>query len=202
MSQRTQMRRPLRLIVAIALIAVGRTRHALAFSMPSQNAATDRRSFCAWALVACPTSASALNKETKDTMLFLKDTSTDVAKERFRLARSDLAYLVEHYAEISASGGGDAVRNYLGTQGITSGMYGIQKVLKRLQGEADDIVEYTETMDEFNAYLYQAEGAAYQSMFAQHSSSRSTPESLLATAKQDVLQMVKYMDRMAEQLSI
>jgi hypothetical protein len=30
--------------------------------------------------------------------------------------------------------------------------------LKELQDQADDIVEYTEAMEEFNAYLYQAEG--------------------------------------------
>lgn len=128
--------------------------------------------------------------------------SPDDAKKRFLLARTDMCYLLDHYSEISSAGGGDAVRRYLGTVGVTSGMYGILKVLKILQEEADDIVEYTETMDEFNAYLYQAEGAAYQSLFVEHSSAKGTPESLLATAKQDIVQMKKYMDMMATQLGL
>ena len=128
--------------------------------------------------------------------------SADDAKKRLLLARTDICYLLDHYSEISSEGSGDAVRRYLGTVGVTSGMYGILKVLKGLQEEAEDIVEYTETMDEFNAYLYQAEGAAYQSLFVEHSSAKGTPESLLATAKQDIVQMKKYMDLMATQLGL
>lgn len=127
--------------------------------------------------------------------------SVQDAKKRFDLARKDVQYLLDHYTEISRKGG-DEVRRYLGTVGVTSGMYGITKVLKQLQEEADDLVEYTETMDEFNAYLYQAEGAAYQSLFVEHSSAKGTPESFLATAKQDVIQMNKYMNQLASQLSL
>ena len=81
-------------------------------------------------------------------------------------------------------------------------MYGITKVVKALREEAEDIVEFTEIADEFEAYLFQAEGAAYQSLFAEHSSAKSTPESLLATAKKDVLQMRKFMGQLASQLSL
>ena len=47
-------------------------------------------------------------------------------------------------------------------------MYGLPKALKALKEEVDDIVEYTETLNDFEAYKYQAEGAAYQSMFVEH----------------------------------
>ncbi|KAL3897975.1 MAG: hypothetical protein SGARI_006787, partial [Bacillariaceae sp.] len=115
-----------------------------------------------------------------------KNFSTGDAKERLSAARKDLKYLVENYADISKQGG-DKVRSILGTQGVSSSLYGIQKVLKLLREEADDIVEYTEAMDEFNAYYYQAEGAAYQSMFVEHSSAKGTPESFLKTAKADII---------------
>jgi hypothetical protein len=128
-----------------------------------------------------------------------KHFSVEDAKQRFQAARKDLRYLVENYSDIS-KGGGDAVRNYLGTQGVNSNLYGIQRVLKILRDEASDIVEYTEAMDEFNAYYYQAEGAAYQSLFVEHSSAKGTPESFLKTAKQDLDQMEKYMDLVAAQL--
>lgn len=81
-------------------------------------------------------------------------------------------------------------------------MYGIMKVLKSLKEEADDIVEYTEALDEFEAYLLQAEGAAYQSMFVEHSSAKSTPESLLKTAKGDIINARKFMGDLAVQLNM
>uniref|UniRef100_A0A448YZ72 DUF4142 domain-containing protein n=1 Tax=Pseudo-nitzschia multistriata TaxID=183589 RepID=A0A448YZ72_9STRA len=123
------------------------------------------------------------------------------AKERFVAARKELRSLIDDYAEIS-KGGGDAVRARLGTQGISSDLFGIQKVLKTLSEEADDLVEYTEMMEEFDAYYFQAEGAAYQSMFVEHSSAKGTPESFLKTAKTDILQMEKYMDQLAVQLKL
>lgn len=131
-----------------------------------------------------------------------KNFSADDAKKRFQDARKDLKYLLDNYSDISKNGGGDAVRNYLGTQGVNSHLYGIQKVLKILTEEAEDIVEYSEAMEEFNAYYYQAEGAAYQSMFAEHSSAKVSPESCLATAQQDIVQMAKYMDQLAVQLNL
>ena len=130
-----------------------------------------------------------------------KNFSVDDAKKRFQAARKDVRYLLDNYSEISNSkNGGDNVRNYLGTQGVNSNLFGIQKVLKILKEESKDIVEFTEAMDEFNAYYYQAEGAAYQSLFVEHSSAKGTTESLLATAKKDLIQMEKYMDILASQL--
>ena len=54
-----------------------------------------------------------------------------------------------------SKGGGDNIRSYLGTVCVATSMYGITKVLKELQEQADDIAEYTENMNEFNAYLVQ-----------------------------------------------
>jgi hypothetical protein len=81
-------------------------------------------------------------------------------------------------------------------------MYGINKVLRLLNEEAEDIVEYTEALNEIEAYLFQAEGAAYQSLFVEHSSAKSTPESLLKTARGDIINMRKYMSEMAKQLNL
>jgi 1,2-phenylacetyl-CoA epoxidase PaaB subunit len=128
-----------------------------------------------------------------------KNFSVQDARQRFQAARKDLRYLIDNYSDISKAGG-DAVRNYLGTQGVNSNLYGIQKVLKILQEEANDIVEFTEAMDEFNAYYYQAEGAAYQSLFVEYSSAKGTPEAFLQSAKQDLDQMEKYMDLVAAQI--
>ena len=128
-----------------------------------------------------------------------KSFSVDDAKQRLTAAQKDLKFLVENYAEISKNGG-DAVRNALGTQGVNSNLYGIQKVLKILRDEAEDLVEYTEALDEFNAYYYQAEGAAYQSLFVEHSSAKGTPEGFLKTAKADIVQCDKLLDKLAAQV--
>ena len=66
------------------------------------------------------------------------------------------------YTNIS-KGGGDNVRSYLETVCVATSMYGITNVLKELQEQADDIVEYTENMNEFNAYLSAAYNACYSS---------------------------------------
>lgn len=125
----------------------------------------------------------------------------DAGKARFQLAIRDVDILLDNYDALARSGG-DTVRLYLGTQGVKSNMFGIMKVLKSLKEEADDIVEYTEAMDEFEIYLFQAEGAAYQSMFVEHSSAKGTPESVLKTARGDVVNMRKFMSLLATQLNV
>lgn len=139
-------------------------------------------------------------KQTKTSKLG-ENLTTEQAKKRLLEAMADVDELIENYSEIS-KGGGDAVRRYLGTVGVDKKMYGITKVVKSLRDEADDIVEYTESANEFEAYLYQAEGAAYQSLFIEHSSAKGTPETFLATAKKDVVSMRKFMGDLALQLSL
>mmetsp|Transcript_5940 Transcript_5940/g.11783 ORF Transcript_5940/g.11783 Transcript_5940/m.11783 type:complete len:231 (+) Transcript_5940:70-762(+) len=139
------------------------------------------------------------DKSTPDLPPFASTSITE-AKNRFLLAIRDIDSLLANYDTISTNG--DNVRLYLGTQGIKSHMYGISKVLKFLKDEAEDIVEYTEALNEFEAYLFQAEGAAYQSLFVEHSSAKSTPESLLRTAKGDVVMVRKFMGVMAGQLGM
>lgn len=86
-----------------------------------------------------------------------KELTIEQAKERIVKGQESLVYLIDHFEEIVDGGGGDNVRRYLGTVGTTSGMYGISRVMKQLQDEADDIVEYTETMNEVNSAIAGAE---------------------------------------------
>ena len=148
----------------------------------------------AFALLADPKSGDAALKAGKTVGIV-------EAKKRFTLAIKDIDELLDNYAEISTSGG-DNVRLYLGTVGTKSHMYGITKILKELREEADDVIDFTETANEVEAYLFQAEGAAYQSLFVGGSSAKGTPESLLATAKKDVISMRKLMGDLAIQLNL
>jgi hypothetical protein len=143
--------------------------------------------------------AMLMDKSSPDVLPFSGDAAA--AKERFRRAIMDVDDLLANYDEITRSGG-DNVRLYLGTQGVKSNMYGILKVLNGLREEADDIVEFTEALNEFEAYLFQAEGAAYQSLFAEFSSAKIEPGSLLRTARGDVVNMRKFMGVLASQLNL
>ena len=192
------------------LIFIATFAHVAAFSLPSNNIPQDRRSIIIQQIVTASAVVSLPFYPPPANALLLDNSSPDLpafaggvieAKERLKLAIADIDDLLNNYETISKTGG-DSVRLYLGTQGVKSHMYGIMKVLRSLKEEADDIVEYTEAMDSFEAYKNQAEGAAYQSMFAEHSSAKSTPESLLQTAKGDIVNLRKYMGELAAQLHL
>jgi hypothetical protein len=123
------------------------------------------------------------------------------SKERLAQARISLAYLTDNYDTIRA-GGGDNVRRYLGTVGTTSGLYGIMKVLKELQKEAEDIVEYTEGMSEFEYSLLGADTAAYSANFVEHSSAKTKPEVFFKDAKREIDNMKVQLDKMVSELNL
>lgn len=156
-----------------------------------------------FALMQQPQISSATIKTestTSSAVLFSPDQklSKEDAKYRFTNAQADLKYLLDNYVSIS-EGGGDNVRRYLGTVGITSNLYGIRKVLKVLQDEAGDIVEYTETMNDFDASLIGADQACYSTMFAKQSSAKTY---LFNDAKNEVKRMITYMDAMAKEINL
>lgn len=123
------------------------------------------------------------------------------AKARFQEARKILDDLIENYDDIS-KGGGDAVRRYLGTVGTDSALFGIMRVLKELQNECDDVVEYSESMEEFDYYLRAADTAVYSANFVEYSAAKTKPEKFFADAKADASKMKMYMDKMAAELRI
>lgn len=124
------------------------------------------------------------------------------ARARFVTAQKDLQYLSENYDDIVKNGGGDNVRRYLGTVGFTSGMYGISKVMKELQKEAKDIVEYTENMNEFDAALRGADTACYSANFVEFSAAKTRPEAFFDDARVEIEQMLQIMKTMAAEVNL
>jgi Asp-tRNA(Asn)/Glu-tRNA(Gln) amidotransferase C subunit len=123
------------------------------------------------------------------------------AKDRLIEARKSLGELVDNYDEI-AKGGGDNVRRYLGTVGVKSGLYGINRVLKTLQEEANDIVEYTENLNEFDYSLRAADTAVYSANFVEYSSAKTKPEKFFEDARIEINRMQVYLDEMIAQLDL
>jgi hypothetical protein len=125
--------------------------------------------------------------------------NVDDAKARFLEARKTLDYLVENYDAISR-GGGDNVRRYLGTVGTSSALYGISKLMKELQKEAEDIVEFTENMQDFDYFLRAADTAAYSANFVEYSPSKTKPEKFFEDARSACIKMALHMEKMAAEL--
>jgi hypothetical protein len=125
--------------------------------------------------------------------------TAEEAKKRFHQARQSLQYLLDHYDEICL-GGGDNVRRYLGTVGTSSGLWGIGKVMRSLQEEADDLVEFTETMTDVEASIQQADGSAYMAIFVTTSTSGTPPEKYFKDALIEAQRAAKGMDKMASLL--
>lgn len=123
------------------------------------------------------------------------------AKQKFLDAKKSVEYLADHYDEIS-KGGGDNVRRYLGTVVTDAPMVGIMKVLKELQKDADDIVEYTENVDAFEYSLRAADTAVYSANFVTFSSAKTKPEEYFANAFQEIKKMRTCMDNMAAELNL
>lgn len=123
------------------------------------------------------------------------------AKDRLIEAKKSLSELVDKYDEI-AKGGGDNVRRYLGTVGVTSGLYGINRVLKTLQEEAKDVVEYTENLNEFDYSLRAADTAVYSANFVEYSSAKTKPEKFFEDARIEIDRMQVYLDEMMSQLDL
>ena len=129
--------------------------------------------------------------------------SYDQALVRFQQGRDSLDYLMTHYADIQAQGGGDNVRRYLGTVGTSSGLYGISKVMRSLQAQADDnLVEFTEAMTEIEQAIQQADGSAYMAIFVTTSTSGVPPEKYFNDALLEIKRAAKGMTDMADVLGM
>jgi hypothetical protein len=89
-------------------------------------------------------------------------------------------------------------KRYLGTVGTSSGLYGISKVLKTLQEEADDndMVDYTELVYDFEQALRDADTACYSAIFVEFSAAKTPPEKFFIDAKGDVARMQKYFNEL------
>lgn len=151
-----------------------------------------------------PLSTNAvMNVDAEGAQVFKAGQSLGVedAKARFVEARRVLQELLDNYDEVQ-KGGGDSVRRYLGTVGTASAMYGISKVMKELQEQADDIVEYTENMNEFESALRAADTACYSANFVEFSAAKTKPEKFFEDAKRETKEMMVLMDRMAPEIGL
>ena len=114
--------------------------------------------------------------------------STDAAKEQWKQSVKVIDAMLSDWPSLK---GGDAIRVELGTQGTTSPLFQIDKALKALRDEAEDLVEFTEQSDEFLLRLAAADSMAYSANFAGGSGKPTPPAVYIEKSKKEVEDMQK-----------
>ena len=137
---------------------------------------------CAGALASAPKPALAI--------------SADAAKEQWKKSVAVIDAMLSDWSSLEKKGG-DAIRVELGTQGTTSPLFQIDKALKALREEAEDLVEFTEQSDEFMLRLAAADSMAYSANFAGGSGKPTPPAVYIEKSKKEV----EDMQRIAKALS-
>jgi hypothetical protein len=123
-------------------------------------------------------------------------TSTDAAKDQWKQSVRVIDAMLSDWSSL-ATKGGDAIRVELGTQGTTSPLFQIEKALRALRDEAEDLVEFTEQSDEFLLRLAAADSMAYSANFAGGSGKPTPPAVYIEKSKKEV----EDMQRIAKALS-
>ena len=161
-------------------------------STAAQEAASkglaDRRSFLVQApFVTIATSSSIISTLTGAVKpAFAVD--VDGAKAQWNSAVNTIDNLLGNW-DTFAKGGGDAIRTELGTQGITSPLFQIDKALKVLRDNVDDLVEFTEQSEEFGLALSRADSMAYSANFAGGSGKPTPPAVYIEKSKKEVIDL-------------
>lgn len=122
--------------------------------------------------------------------------STDAAKDQWKKSVAVIDAMLSDWPILEKKGG-DAIRVELGTQGTTSPLFQVDKALKALREEAEDLVEFTEQSDEFMLRLAAADSMAYSANFAGGSGKPTPPAVYIEKSKTEV----EDMQRIAKALS-
>jgi len=135
-----------------------------------------------------------------------KDLTLNEALDRFSLGIESLSNLVDNWDKVVEDGGGDNIRRYLGTVGVSSGLYGINKVLRTIKDLAPgdeldvDVVEFSEGCDDLVGAINRADGSAYMSIFTSFSSSSVPPTKYFKDSLVETKQALNIMKDLAKQL--
>lgn len=109
--------------------------------------------------------------------------STESARDQWKQSTITIDKLLDGWSTV---GGGDGIRVQLGTQGTTSPLFQIDKALKVLRQESEDIVEFTEQAEEFQLALARADSMAYSANFAGGSGKPTPPSYYIEKSKTEV----------------
>jgi hypothetical protein len=127
--------------------------------------------------------------------------TADSARNQLRQAKTTIDDLLQNWSTVEGGGGDaipDALRTKLGTQGITSSLFQIDKAFKALrQSEyVDDFVEFQETSEEFIGALYRADSMASSANNKTGSGKQTPPAVFIESARVEVAEMQRIANKM------
>mmetsp|Transcript_10936 Transcript_10936/g.16116 ORF Transcript_10936/g.16116 Transcript_10936/m.16116 type:complete len:202 (-) Transcript_10936:80-685(-) len=114
--------------------------------------------------------------------------TTDAAKDQLKQSVVVIEKMLNNWESFKS---GDAIRVEIGTQGTSSPLFQIDKAFKVLRDEVEDIIEFTETSDEFLLTLARADSMAYSANFAGGSGKPTPPAVYIEKAKKEVMDLQK-----------
>eukprot|EP00592_Proboscia_alata_P008367 CAMPEP_0194358196 /NCGR_PEP_ID=MMETSP0174-20130528/5491_1 /TAXON_ID=216777 /ORGANISM="Proboscia alata, Strain PI-D3" /LENGTH=208 /DNA_ID=CAMNT_0039128445 /DNA_START=106 /DNA_END=730 /DNA_ORIENTATION=+ len=120
--------------------------------------------------------------------------TADSAKGQWRQASTQLDDLLLNWSTekwAAEVGGGDTIRQKLGTQGATSQLFQIEKAFKALRDSeyVDDGIEFQETTEEFMDALYRADSLASSSNNKTGSGKQTPPAVFIEQSREEVIKM-------------
>jgi len=157
---------------------------------PKETVWKNRRTF----LVQTPLVAAALT-----TSLSASALTPETAASQWQEAVQTIDKLLDDWDTV-AKGGGDAIRTQLGTQGITSPLFQVDKALKLLREEAEDLIEFTELSNEFSLALSRADSMAYSANFAGGSGKPTPPAVYIEKSRKEVMELQSIAKSLSSQL--
>mmetsp|Transcript_14285 Transcript_14285/g.18017 ORF Transcript_14285/g.18017 Transcript_14285/m.18017 type:complete len:208 (+) Transcript_14285:80-703(+) len=115
--------------------------------------------------------------------------SPEVARNQWKQSQTTIENLLQNWSGIAAQGGGDGIRRELGTVGVTSPLFQIDKALKVLRDEAEDLIEFTDQAEEFQLALSRADSMAYSANFAGGSGKPTPPAVYIEKSRKEVIEL-------------
>jgi hypothetical protein len=124
----------------------------------------------------------------------------DAASARSQLEASETAVddLLQRFDAITAAEGGDGVRRVLGTVGVKSPLFRVEIAAKLLARESEEDPEAAfEAVEDLMAYISNADGEAYSSIFVP-TGGGTTPGYWLGRSKKEVVKVRASLRRILE----
>mmetsp|Transcript_11096 Transcript_11096/g.17114 ORF Transcript_11096/g.17114 Transcript_11096/m.17114 type:complete len:205 (-) Transcript_11096:457-1071(-) len=151
---------------------------------PSKMTLLPRRSF----LLPVASAAFLTSITTSSSVAQAAVSTFDAANDQWKQSVNVIDKMLNNWESYKT---GDSIRVELGTQGTSSPLFQIDKAFKVLRDDAEDIIEFTETSDEFLLTLARADSMAYSANFAGGSGKPTPPEVYIEKAKKEVVDLQK-----------
>ena len=122
-----------------------------------------------------------------DFKLMKQITDEKIAQKRKEEVCTKARGFLETEFEKYSSKGGDEVRRVLGTVGIESPCFQLEKALKKLALDAEDPETYSEAVEQLMLAISRADGMAYSANFAGGSGKPLPPAVYLEKSRKEVV---------------